>query len=47
MTVTCLVDEKKSVDVVYLEFSKAIGTVSHIIRLEKLAARCLVGCKLC
>ncbi|PKU36876.1 rna-directed dna polymerase from mobile element jockey-like [Limosa lapponica baueri] len=33
--VTCLVDEGKAVDVVYLDFSKAFDTVSHI--LEKLA----------
>jgi len=36
--VTCLVDEGKAVDVVYLDFSKAFGTVFHSILLEQLAA---------
>ncbi|KAJ7425228.1 rna-directed dna polymerase from mobile element jockey-like [Pitangus sulphuratus] len=41
--VTHLVDEKKTVDVVYLDISKAFGTVSHSISLEKLAVHGLVG----
>ena len=45
--VTRLVDEGKAVDVVYLDFSKALDTVSHIILLENLAACGLDRCILC
>jgi len=41
--VTCLVDEGKAVDVVYLDFSKAFHTAPHSILLEKLAAHGLDG----
>ncbi|GAB0187101.1 mitochondrial enolase superfamily member 1 [Grus japonensis] len=44
--VTCLVDEGKAVDVVYLDFSKAFDTISHSILLEKWTARGLDGCTL-
>ncbi|KAK4823682.1 hypothetical protein QYF61_005653 [Mycteria americana] len=44
--VTRLVDEGKAVDVVYLDFSKAFGTLSNSILLEKLAAHGLDGCTL-
>jgi len=42
--VTCLVDEGKAVDVIYLDFSKAFGTVSNSILLEKMAAHGLDRC---
>jgi len=38
------VDERKAVDVVYLDFHKACDTVPHSILLEKLAAHGLDGC---
>ncbi|GAB0199334.1 hypothetical protein GRJ2_002398800 [Grus japonensis] len=40
--VTCLVDEGKAVDVVYLDFRKAFDTISHSV-LEKLVAHGLDG----
>ena len=45
--VTCLADEGKAVDIVYLHISKASDTVSHSILLEKLAAHGLDSCSLC
>ncbi|KAF4805319.1 hypothetical protein TURU_001330 [Turdus rufiventris] len=45
--VTHLVDAGKSVDVVYLDFSKAIKTVSHRKLLEKLSAHGLDRSILC
>ncbi|PKU43343.1 rna-directed dna polymerase from mobile element jockey- hypothetical protein [Limosa lapponica baueri] len=44
---THLVDEGKSVNIVYLEFSRAFDTVSHSVLLEKLAAYGLDGGTLC
>ncbi|RMC04203.1 hypothetical protein DUI87_19022 [Hirundo rustica rustica] len=45
--VTCLVDEGKAVDVVYLDFSKAFNIVSHGILLQNAAALSLDRCALC
>ncbi|XP_021237137.1 uncharacterized protein LOC110390225, partial [Numida meleagris] len=45
--VTCLVDEGKAIDVVYLDFSKAFDTVPHSILVEKPAAHGLDGHMLC
>ncbi|PKU46081.1 rna-directed dna polymerase from mobile element jockey-like [Limosa lapponica baueri] len=41
--VTHLVDERKAVDIVYLDFNKAFEMVSHSILLEKVAAHGLHG----
>ena len=40
---TCLADDSKAVDVIYLDFSKAFDTVPHNILMEKLAAHGLDG----
>ncbi|RMC06913.1 hypothetical protein DUI87_16363 [Hirundo rustica rustica] len=37
----CLVDKRKAGDVIYLNFSKTFGTISHDILPEKLAAHSL------
>jgi len=45
--VTCLLDEGKAVDVIYVDFHKAFDTVPHSILLEKLTAHALDGSTLC
>jgi len=45
--VTCLVDEGKAVDIIYLDFSKAFNTVFHNIFLENVAAHTLDRYALC
>ena len=44
---TCLADEGKAVDVVYLDLSKTFHTISHSILLEKLAAHGLHSFTFC
>ncbi|GAB0189850.1 hypothetical protein GRJ2_001450300 [Grus japonensis] len=44
---TCLVDEGKAVDAVYLDISKAFDTISHSILLEKWVAHGLERHTLC
>jgi len=46
---TCLMDEAKAIDIVYLDFGKAFDTVSLRIVLEKLPApaRGLDECAIC
>jgi len=36
-----VLDERKAVDVIYLDFSKAFDSVSYSILLEKLVVHCL------
>lgn len=43
---TCLVDVEKAVDVIYLDFSKAIDTVFYNILLEKLTFHDVEWCKI-
>jgi len=45
--VTRLVDEGQTVDVSYVDVSRAFDTVSHSILLEKLVAHGLDRCTLC
>lgn len=42
-----LVDEGKAVDVLYLDFSKTLDSVSHSIHKEKSTVNGLDGCTLC
>jgi len=44
--VTCLIDEGKAVDVVYLDYHKTFDNVPLSILLEKLATRGLDRCTL-
>jgi len=44
---TRLVYERKAVDVIYLDFSKAFDTISHSILLEELAVHGLERYMLC
>jgi len=39
--VTSLTDERKAVDIIYLDFCKAFDSVSHRILLERLVAHVL------
>lgn len=41
--VSCLVKEGKAVDVIYLDFRKAFGSVSHSTLLEKLQLMACTG----
>jgi len=41
--VTCLLDEGKAVDIIYLDFCNSFNTVPHSVLLEKLAAHGLDG----
>ena len=43
---THLVNERKAVDIVYLDFSKAFDMLPHSILVEKLAVHGLEGCTL-
>ena len=45
--VTCLVDEGKALDIIYLDFSKTFDAVTHSIVLEKLATHGLDRYTLC
>ena len=44
--VTCSLDDGRSVDVVYLDFSKALETISRSMLLEELHAQSLIWCTL-